>query len=342
MSTQTMQEMKQSLQKLLAPYQGADRRRSLWQLADTLIPYFALWALMFLSLKISYWLTLLLAIPTAGFMVRTFIIFHDCGHGSFFASKKANEIVGIITGILTFTPWARWWHDHAIHHATAGDLDRRGTGDVYTMTVEEYLAAPWWKRAAYRLMRNPFNMFVIGAPIVFAVVQRFYGRGTGKREKASVWWTNLALVVLIGLLIWAFGWKAYLMVQIPVLWLGTAAGVWLFYMQHQFENVYWERHDKWNFFEAGMKGCSYYKLPRVLQWFTGNIGFHHIHHMNARIPNYRLEQCYRQNEVFQHAPTLTLRSSLRSLSLRLYDEREKRMVGWEALKKYRQKQPAAA
>ena len=241
----------------------------------------------------------------------------------------------ISDGILTFTPWARWWHDHAVHHATAGDLDRRGVGDVYTMTVEEYLAAPWWKKAGYRLMRNPFNMFVIGAPIVFAVTQRFYGPETGKRERASVLWTNLALVILIGALIWLFGWKAYLMVQIPVFWLGTAAGVWLFYMQHQFTDVYWERHKKWDFFEAGLKGSSYYKMPRIIQWFTGNIGFHHIHHASAKIPNYRLEACYRENPGLQHPSTLTLFSSLKSLSLRLYDERTRRLAGWKILKKYR-------
>ena len=332
MTTPTVQGLKSSLHTLLAPYQGSDFRRSLWQAVITLVPYLALWVLMFLSLKVSYWLTLALTIPTAGFMVRTFILFHDCGHGSFFASKRANELLGILTGILVFTPWTRWWHDHAIHHATAGDLDRRGTGDVYTMTVREYLAAPLWKKIGYRLMRNPFNMFIIGAPIVFVVVQRFYGRGTGRRERASVLWTNLALIILIGLLIWLVGWKAYLMVQIPVLWLGTATGVWLFYLQHQFEGVYWEHHAEWNYFEAGLKGSSYLHLPKILQWFTGNIGFHHIHHLSAKIPNYRLERCYRENEAFQHPFKLTLLSSLKSLSLRLYDEESHKLVGWSALK----------
>jgi omega-6 fatty acid desaturase (delta-12 desaturase) len=335
MKTLATQNLKSALRDMLRPYQSPNVRRSLWQVANTLIPYLGLYVLMFLSLDISYWLTLALAIPTAGFMVRTFIIFHDCGHGSFFASKKANEIVGIITGILTLTPWTRWWHDHAVHHATAGDLDRRGVGDVYTMTVKEYLAAPWWKKIGYRLMRNPFNMFVIGAPIVFAIVQRFYLPSAGKREKASVWWTNLALALLIGLLIWLVGWKAFLLVWAPVFWMGTAAGVWLFYMQHQFEEVYWERHEKWNFFEAGLKGCSYYKLPGILQWFTGNIGFHHIHHMSAKIPNYRLEECYRDNPELQQPPTLTLPSSLKSLALRLYDEENKQLVGWKGLKPYR-------
>lgn len=324
-----IQEVKVSLRKLTDPYQTPDMKRSLWQLTNTLIPYLALWVLMFLSLRISYWLTLALSVLAAGFMVRLFIIFHDCGHGSFFASKKANEAVGILTGMLTFTPWAYWWHDHAIHHATAGDLDRRGVGDVYTMTLDEYLAAPWGRKVTYRLMRNPFNMLVIGAPIVFAIVHRFHRPGVGKRERASVWWTNLGVAVWAGGLIWLVGWKAYLMVQLPVLWIASATGVWLFYVQHQFEEVYWERHDKWNFFDAGLKGCSYYKLPRLLQWFTGNIGFHHIHHISAKIPNYRLEECYRAHPELQQATTLTLRSSLKCLSLRVYDERKKKLVSWK-------------
>jgi acyl-lipid omega-6 desaturase (Delta-12 desaturase) len=334
-----VQDLKPTLHKMLAPYQTADTRRSLWELANTLIPYFALWALMFLSLKVSYWLTLALSIPTAGFMVRTFIIFHDCGHASFFRSKKANLIVGIFTGILTFTPWTRWWHDHAVHHATAGDLDRRGVGDVYVMTVKEYMDAPWWKKAGYRLMRYPFNLLIIGAPIVFAVTQRFYNSKTGRRERLSVLWTDLALAVLIGALIWLFGWKAYLMVQIPVFWMGTVVGVWLFYLQHQFRGVYWERHAQWNFFEAGMKGCSYYKLPRLLQWFTGNIGFHHIHHLSAKIPNYRLETCYWENPALQHPATLTLFTALKSLSVRLYDEDTRQLAGWEVLKRIRKIDP---
>ena len=339
MTTPPEKDLRRALQKKLIRYQAGDTRRSLWELMNTLIPYFTLWALMFLSLKVSYWLTLALSIPTAGFMVRTFIIFHDCGHGSFFPSRKANEIVGILTGILTFTPWKRWWHDHAVHHATAGDLDRRGVGDVYVMTVGEYLAAPWWQKVGYRLMRNPFDLLVIGAPIVFAITQRFYGRETGIRERASVLWTDLALAVLIGLLIWLFGWKAYLMVQLPVFWLGTMTGVWLFYIQHQYQGVYWKRHEEWDFFEAGLYGASYYQLPRLLQWFTGNIGFHHIHHLNPRIPNYRLQACYEENPILQRPPAITLLHSLRSLQFRLYDEENRQLVGWEVLKQRRQVAP---
>lgn len=322
--------------KIVSKYQVPDTWRSIWQIVNTLIPYFALWGVMFWSVGISYWLTLLISIPTAGFMVRTFIIFHDCGHGSFFRSKRANTAVGIITGILVFTPWNHWWHEHAIHHATAGNLDKRGTGDVDTWTVEEYLAAPWGKRVWYRIMRHPLVMFTIGAMIVFSIVQRFPLASHGKRERASIWWTNLALVVLISGLIALVGWKTYLLVQLPVLLLGTSAGVWMFYVQHNYEGSYWERQDKWDFYKAAMNGSSLYELPAILQWFTGNIGFHHIHHLGPRIPNYKLQECLKENPVLQ-VKSLNMWSSLKTLRLRLWDEATKQMVGWEILKKYRQR-----
>ena len=323
-------------QQIVARYAQADLWRSLWQVVNTLIPYFALWALMLFSVHVSYWLTLLLAVPTAGFMVRTFIIFHDCGHGSFFKSNWANSFLGTITGILTFTPYFSWRRDHAIHHATAGDLDRRGVGDVKTMTVKEYLAAPWWKKVSYRIFRNPLIMFTIGSFLVFTVVNRFPRPKDGKKERASVWWTNLALALLIGLMIWLVGWKTYLLVQLPVLLLGTSAGVWLFYVQHNFDPTYWERHSKWAFVKAGFEGSSFYKLPGILQWFTGNIGFHHIHHLSPKIPNYKLPECYRENSLF-HVTPMTILASLSSLRMRLYDEERRIMVGWEALKRFRQK-----
>ena len=322
--------------KIIRKYQVADTWRSVWQIVNTLMPYFILWGIMFWSVGISYWLTLLISIPTAGFMVRTFIIFHDCGHGSFFKSKRANTAVGIITGILTFTPWHSWWHEHAIHHATAGNLDKRGTGDVDTWTVEEYMAAPFFKRLWYRIMRHPLVMFTIGAMIVFAVVQRVPLPSHGKRERASIWWTNLALVVLISGLIALVGWKTYLLVQVPVLLLGTSAGVWMFYVQHNYEGSYWERQEKWDFYKAAMNGSSLYELPAILQWFTGNIGFHHIHHLGPRIPNYKLQECLKENPVFQ-VKSLNMWSSLKTLRLRLWDEATQQMVGWERLKKYRQR-----
>jgi omega-6 fatty acid desaturase (delta-12 desaturase) len=323
-------------QDVVARYASSDLRRSLWQVINTLVPYFAMWYLMIRSVEISYWLTLLLAIPTAGFMVRTFIIFHDCGHGSFFHSKKANEVLGVITGILLFTPYHRWRHDHAIHHATAGDLDRRGVGDVYTMTVEEYRAAPWWKKFGYRVFRNPLAMFLVGPLLIFVVTQRIPLASDGKRERSNIWWTNFALAGLIALMCWLVGWKTYLLVQLPVLILGTSTGVWLFYVQHNFDPTYWEHQEQWQFARAGLDGSSFYKLPAVLQWFTGNIGFHHIHHLSPKIPNYKLPECHKENPIF-HIKPLTLLFSLKSLRLRLWDEANRRMVGWDVLKRYRTK-----
>jgi omega-6 fatty acid desaturase (delta-12 desaturase) len=318
---------------VVAQYARPDLWRSTWQVVNTLIPYVALFYLSLRSMEISFWLTLPLTILTAGFMVRTFIIFHDCGHGSFFKSRRANDWLGRITGFLTFTPYYRWKHDHAIHHATAGNLDRRGTGDVYTMTLQEYLTAPWWKKFGYRVMRQPVFMFFFGSIIVFVITQRIPLK-SGSREQASTWWTNLALSIWALGMILLFGWKAYLVVQLLVIFFGASAGIWLFYVQHNFEGTYWERHDQWDFLKASFQGSSFYKLPAVLQWFTGNIGFHHIHHLSPKIPNYKLPRCFKENPVF-HVKPITLLSSLKSLRLRLWDEEKCRMVGWEVLKGYR-------
>jgi omega-6 fatty acid desaturase (delta-12 desaturase) len=323
---------KSSWQKAVAIYQHSDRRRSVWQVVNTLVPYFVLWYVMLRSLEVSYWLTLALTIIAAGFLMRAFIIFHDCGHGSFFKSRRANDAVGILTGILTFTPYYRWRHDHAVHHATSGDLDKRGVGDVWMMTVQEYLDSPLWKRTAYRLFRYPLIMVGLGPFFVFVILQRFVRGATGKRERYSVYWTNLALLGILALIAATIGLKAYVLVQVPIMIIAGAAGVWMFYVQHQFEGVYWERHDNWNYATAALKGSSFYRLPRILQWFTGNIGFHHIHHLGPRIPNYHLERCYRENPMFQEVKPITLRTSLKSLRLRLWDEEGQRLVGFDYLK----------
>jgi omega-6 fatty acid desaturase (delta-12 desaturase) len=321
-------------QGIVSKYAYPETWRSVWQICNSVIPFLAMWYVMYRSLEIGYWLTLLLAVPTAGFMVRCFIIFHDCCHGSFFRTVKANDRLGLVLGVLVFTPYYEWKHDHAIHHATAGDLDRRGIGDVYTMTVEEYLAAPWYKKVGYRIMRSPLILFTVGATIVFAVTHRFWRPGAGKRERSSVVWTNIALAAVIGWIMLEIGWAAFLMVQLPILLIACGSGVWLFYVQHNFDPTYWERHADWEFFNSGMDGSSFYKLPKLLQWFTGNIGFHHIHHLSPRIPNYKLEKCHNENPVFQIEP-LTLRKSLNSLFFRLWDEKERMLVGWDALKKYK-------
>jgi omega-6 fatty acid desaturase (delta-12 desaturase) len=320
-------------QTIVAKYAKSDMRRSLWQVANTLIPYFILWYLMIRSVEISYWLTLGLSVIAAGFLMRAFIIFHDCGHGSFFKSQKLNDFLGIITGILNFTPYYRWKHDHAIHHATASDLDRRGTGDVYTMTVKEYLAAPWWKKTGYRIMRNPFALLGVGPLLVFVVTQRIPLPSQGRREKASVWWTNFALAAIAAVMCLLVGWKTYVLVQLPIIFISSTLGIWLFYVQHNFDPSYWDNHEGWEFVKAGLQGSSFYKLPPILQWFSGNIGFHHIHHLSSKIPNYNLPQCYYENPLF-HVKPLTFTASLKSLSLRLYDEEQKMMIGWRGLKRY--------
>ena len=332
-ATQTKQSPgeRASWRKTVAQYHTPDVYRSLGQLATSLIPYFVLLYLMVLSLDVSYWLTLLLAIPTAGFLVRIFIIFHDCGHGSFFASRRANDLVGAFTGVLTFTPYHSWRRAHAIHHATAGDLDRRVMGDVWTMTVMEYIEAPAIRRMGYRLYRNPVIMFTLGSWLSFLVFQRVWYGEKGKRERYSILWTNLALLIIVVVASLTIGLKAYLLVQLPVLFLAATLGVWLFYVQHQFEGVYWERHENWDYVDAALRGSSFYRLPRLLQWFSGNIGFHHVHHLSPRIPNYNLEKCHKENPLF-HIEPVTLKSSLKSLGFRLYDEENRRLVGFGYLK----------
>ena len=316
---------------IVAKYQNPTVPRSVWQVANTLIPYIALWIVMGLTIHISYWLTLPLAILTAGFVVRLFIIFHDCGHGSFFKSTRANDILGAITGVLTFTPYFHWRWEHALHHASSGNLDRRGTGDVWTLTVQEYLESSRWKRFAYRLARNPFILFVLAPLYLFVIHQRLTNKEAPRRERLSVYWTNLALAAMVTGFCLLLGWKAYLAIQLTILVVSGAAGVWLFYVQHQFEGVYWQRRGEWDYATAALQGSSFYKLPKVLQWFSGSIGFHHIHHLSPRIPNYLLEKCQKEEPLFQAVKPITLFSSLKSFSFRLWDEQSGRLVGYAFL-----------
>jgi len=318
--------------EVIVKYQRPALRRGLWQLINTLVPYAALWYLMYLSLDVSYWLTAALALLAAGLLVRVFIIFHDCGHGSFLASRKANDILGFITGVLSFTPYYHWRWQHALHHASAGDLDRRGTGDVWTLTVQEYLQASCWRRLAYRLARNPLVLFLLAPLFLFLVKQRVPSCKAARRERNSVYLTNIALVALAAGMASLFGLKTYLLLQLGVLAGAGVAGVWLFYVQHQFEGVYWERGDGWDYTTAALKGSSFYKLPKVLQWFSGNIGFHHIHHLSPRIPNYHLEKCHKAEPLFQSVKPVTLPSSLKSLTFRLWDEQGGKLVGFRAVK----------
>lgn len=315
-------------QGLVTRFRKSCNLRASWQLANTLIPLVGLWFAMVWLAGISWWLVVPVAALTAAFLVRTFIIFHDCGHGSFFSNRRANQIVGFITGTITFVPTNYWWAEHARHHATAGNLDRRGTGDIWTLTVREYLESSRARRFAYRLTRNPFILFVVAPFFLFVVNYRFASRNSNKRERRSVMWANLALLGMAITLSLLMGLGTYLFIQCLVLVISGTAGVWLFYVQHQFEDVYWEQGSEWSSSRAALQGSSYYKLPRVLQWFSGNIGFHHIHHLNPGIPNYHLESCHRSHPDFERIKPLTLLASLKSLHLRLWDDQLKRLVGY--------------
>jgi omega-6 fatty acid desaturase (delta-12 desaturase) len=310
----------------LAPYAQPHLGRSLLGIATSLVPYLGLLAVMYLALDISYLLVLALAIPAAGFQVRTFIAFHDCAHGSFLPSKRANAWVGAALGLVLYTPFQSWRHNHAVHHATAGDLDRRGVGDVLTLTVAEYRALSWGARLRYRLFRNPLVMFGLGPIYGLIVYPRVVSRSARPRIRRSVMATNLALAVVIGALCWLVGWREFLLVQTPALLLAGAAGVWLFYVQHQFEDTYWQSTDDWSYAEAALQGSSYLRLPRVLQFFTGNIGLHHVHHLSAKVPNYNLQRAHDQNPIFHGVPTLSLWDGLRAVRLKLWDERRGRLV----------------
>ncbi len=321
--------------QIVVRYQQPSRWRGVWQIVNSLVPYAALWYLIYLSLAVSWWMALPLAILAGGFLVRLFIIHHDCGHGSFFKSRRANDVWGFITGVLTFTPYQLWRREHAVHHSASGDLDRRGLGSVWTLTVQEYLEASRWKRFAYRLARNPFVLFGIAPFFLFVIKHRFCPRQASWRERHSVYWTNLAMLgMAIGLSL-IFGLKAYLVIQLTMVLVAGSAGVWLFYVQHQFEGVYWQRHEQWDYLAAALHGSSFYKLPGILQWFSGNIGFHHIHHLSPRIPNYNLERCHQAEPLFQTVPPVTLLSSLKSLSFRLWDEERRRLVGFRHLQNLR-------
>jgi omega-6 fatty acid desaturase (delta-12 desaturase) len=310
----------------LAPYARPDRRRSVINLATSVVPYLLVVGLMYVAMSVSYLLTLALAILAAGFLVRTFIVFHDCTHGSFLESKRANTWLGTALGLLVFATFGCWRHKHAVHHATAGDLDRRGVGDVATITVAEYQARSWLGRLAYRMFRHPLVMFGIGPIIALVVQPRLVPRSARPRIQRSVMATNLALVALVGGLCWLIGWQSYLLIQAPTLMFAGAAGIWLFYVQHQFEDVYWENGEHWSYADAALRGSSYLKLPKVLQFFTGNIGLHHVHHLSARIPNYNLQRAHDENPLFHNVPTLSLADGIRTVRLKLYDEQRKQMV----------------
>jgi len=333
MADSALPTMKQYNQ-VLAPYMKPTWPAAIRQLITTLVPLFVLWTLMFLSLRVSYALTLLLLIPAAGFLVRVFILFHDCGHNSFTPSVRANKLIGFLLGVLVLTPGEQWWKAHAIHHATSGNLDKRGVGDVETLTKAEYEQKSWLGKLGYQLFRFPLVMFGLGPIWMFIISHRLALPRFSRKETMSVVWTNLALVVWLGLLsLLGGGVLNMLMVILPTVWLGGLLGIWMFYVQHQYEGVYWAHEGEWNYVNSAVQGASFYRLPKVLDWITGSIGFHHIHHLSPRIPNYNLAKAHNEQPLLrQGIKVIGLAESFTTVRLTLIDEQHaNRMISFGEL-----------
>jgi len=323
--------------RILEPYVGADTRRSITQLVVTVVPFMTLWWLALRSLEVGYWLTLLVAIPAAGFMMRLFMIQHDCGHGSFFHSRAARDWVGRCIGLVLLTPYDYWKRTHAYHHAHSGDLDFRGFGDVDTFTVREYLSWPKWQRIRYRLYRHPLVLFGLAPFYQFIIKHRYPGDipKDWKQAWASVWWTNAAIVGVL-VLMWAtIGIGNFLLVQLPITMIASTVGIWMFYVQHQYEDTYWHWHENWDYYDASLQGSSYLVLPKPLQWLTASIGVHHVHHMSARIPNYKLQQVHDENPEFHVVNRVRFRDTLKLINLALWDEDSRKLIRFKDLRKVR-------
>ena len=320
------------LSRTLLRYCQPSARRAVFETAVTILPLAALWLLMWLSLDVGYWLTLLLAVPAGGFLVRLFIIQHDCGHGAFFRQRTANLWMGRVLGVFTMTPFDYWKRNHAIHHATSSNLDRRGIGDIELLTVEEYRGKSWLGRLGYRCYRSVPVMFVIGPVFLFLLKQRlpFYQMRDGWRPWVSTMATNAAIALMIGGMAWLVGLVPFLMVHLPIMLIAASAGVWLFYVQHQFEDVAWARTGDWSHHQAAMAGSSHYDLPGFLRWISGNIGIHHIHHLNSRIPYYRLPKVLRDYPELKDVGRITLLDSLKTVRLSLWCERREKLVPFSA------------
>lgn len=320
-----------ALRHVTRVHEGSILRSSLWQMANSFLPFLAICALMYWSLSTSYVVTLSLAVVAAGFVVRIFIIQHDCGHGSFFRSRQANNGVGILCSLITFTPYLMWRRQHAGHHGHWNNLDRRSSGaDIYSvcLTVDEFQCLSARQRWQYRIMQHPVISWIVLPPAVFLLLYRvpFDTPPEWHSERRAVYLTNFALLGLILCLGLTVGFRSMMLVQGPIIMIAAAIGVWLFSIQHRFERALWVRQQAWHPVSAALEGCSYLELPRLLQWFTGNIGFHHIHHLNPRIPNYRLEACHRENPDLQSVYVLKPWQTLKAWRAALWDERTRRMV----------------
>lgn len=328
--------MDKNIRQQLKPYANPSLKSSWIQILNTVLPYLALIFLMgtLIHLKVPYYLTIFISIPAGLFLVRVFILFHDCTHNSFFESKKLNILFGHIFGIMVFTPYFVWQATHNKHHGTVGNLDKRGTGDVWTMTVNEYLESSKFKKFIYRLYRNPAFLFFVAPFFLFGILNRLPSKQfKAKQYTLSRIITNLSILAIFLMVTFTVGFKYYLMIQIPVLYVAASGGVWLFFIQHQFEEVYWEHHSNWDFVRAALEGSSFYKLPLVLDWITGHIGYHHIHHLNPKIPNYNLKRCYKEINGIENENTITFFKSFKLSLLSLYDESTGRLIRMKELKR---------
>jgi omega-6 fatty acid desaturase (delta-12 desaturase) len=314
--------------------------KSVLDVATSIVPYLALSVVLDLTLGVSVLLTFSLVVLTAGFLVRTFVVFHDCAHGSLFVSKRANRWVGRFAGLLVLAPFERWRHDHAVHHGTSGDLERRGVGDIVTLTVHEYRARSWRGRLAYRVIRNPLFMFGLGPIVAMVLGPRIATRSQRPRLRHSVLCTDLCVFVVAAGLCWLMGWERLLLVWAPSALLAGSIGIWLFYVQHQFENAYWQSAADWDYTEAALRGSSYLKLPKLLEFFTGHIGLHHVHHLNARIPNYNLQRAHRENSIFHEVPTVSVLDGLRAVNLKLWDQERGKLISYAQARRTSIQQPA--
>lgn len=322
-----------TLHKSVKPYANANNRKSTIQILNTILPLLVVWVLAYLSLSVSVWLSIGLAIIAAGFLVRTFIIFHDCTHGSFYHNKKKNDTLGTITGVLTTFPYKKWKREHAIHHASSSNLDKRGIGDIWVMTIEEYENASKWKQLAYRFYRNPIVMFGLGPFYLVLISNRFNRDDAKKKERNNTYLINAILLALCGAIVFLLGWKAFLFVHVISVYTSAVLGIWLFYIQHTFEDSYFEEESEWSYVKAAVDGSSYYELPPILQWLSGNIGYHHVHHLAPRVPNYNLEEAHVQTPPLQSVTTITIKTSLDSLRYRLYDPDSQLFITFGELKR---------
>ncbi len=330
-----IEQISENWKKIVRPYMALDDKKAWLQVINTIVPFVALWYLAYQAYLTSFWLGFPISLLNAGFLIRLFIIMHDCGHGTLFKSTFSRNLVGHIAGWLHLTPYSQWSNDHAIHHNTSGNLDkkRKAGNNIWTITTQEYSQMPPLEKFNYRFQRHPVTMLLINPIVYYFILMRLYQPHDGSKEKRSVLYTNLFIAIVTPVLCLTIGWKAFLAVHLPTTFIAQMTGFYFFYVQHQYENAYWKRNEEWDYFEASMKGSSFFKLPKILQWFTASIGYHHIHHLCHLIPNYNLQKCHEENKLFQNPVELSLLDSLKCFNLHIYDESTKELISFREYKK---------